>query len=558
MSAGNKKKRAGKKPPAPPIDEANASAAPAEEKKIARATEGDRTAKPAQSSAVTTAMISSVTGIVAAMVLAMIANVFVARHYKRWDVTRGGLYTLSEATVQTLEGLSEPVKAYVLLPSGEPLALSVKHLFDAYKAHTSKLTVEVVDPDRRPAEFLALANKYWLDAEREEGRVVARAAMVLVRGDRHTILRPEELIEVDAEDELKQRPRIEQAITSALRSLLERDRPKVCFTTGHGELAAEPLREHLTRSGYEAVSIDRIEPQKKGAAPSFADCAALVIAGPTERVPDAEVSAYQAYFEANGAVLAAVGPQPDPSGQRYFDHGLGPLFAAAGIKLDSDFVFELDPKLRMSRGLGETFTPAPKPHALTQGLARAVARGLVPVMTVVGSIATTGGGSAAVAPLLVTSDKSFGMTDFFGWAKTGSPPLPGEGDKRGPLSVAVASELPAKQGSGKRHGGRLVLIGSSGVLQPANWQTDELRGTALFVEASIAWLTARPPLLDIPPKPAYSAGLRVTEEWLASTLRYVVVYMPVAALLIGVAVHLRRRADKRELPNKPGKKEGSA
>ena len=30
------------------------------------------------------------------MVLVVIANLYVARHYKRWDVTKGGLYTLSE------------------------------------------------------------------------------------------------------------------------------------------------------------------------------------------------------------------------------------------------------------------------------------------------------------------------------------------------------------------------------------------------------------------------------------------------------------------------------
>jgi hypothetical protein len=39
--------------------------------------------------------VSASAGVIAAMVLAMLVNVFAARHYKRWDWTRGGLYTLS-------------------------------------------------------------------------------------------------------------------------------------------------------------------------------------------------------------------------------------------------------------------------------------------------------------------------------------------------------------------------------------------------------------------------------------------------------------------------------
>ena len=75
--------------------------------------------------------ISASLGIVAAMVLAVLVNVFVSRHYKRWDWTRGGIYTLSDATAQTLHGLEEPIHVYVLLPSGDPLTLSVEALLDA-------------------------------------------------------------------------------------------------------------------------------------------------------------------------------------------------------------------------------------------------------------------------------------------------------------------------------------------------------------------------------------------------------------------------------------------
>jgi hypothetical protein len=175
------------------------------------------------------------------------------------------------------------------------------------------------------------------------------------------------------------------------------------------------------------------------------------------------------------------------------------------------------------------------------------------VLTVASSLTTTGAGSAAVTPLLVTSDAAFGMVDFKSMA-SGAPAIPGAADKKGPLTVAVAAERPGHDGGhpqtpgpAGRHGGRLVAIGSSGAVVGANWQREreDLRGTALLVESAIAWLTERPPILDIPQKPAFTAGLRVSEDWLDATRRYVLLYMPLAAMLVGVAVYLRRRGEKR-------------
>lgn len=135
----------------------------------------------------TATQVSASLGIVLAMVLATLVNVLVARHYRRWDVTRGGLYTLSDATLQTLHDLPEPVRIYVLLPAGEPLTLSVQHLLDGYRAETSRLEVELIDPDRRPAEFMALAQRFGVGADKEDNRVVATAAAIVARGDRREI-----------------------------------------------------------------------------------------------------------------------------------------------------------------------------------------------------------------------------------------------------------------------------------------------------------------------------------------------------------------------------------
>jgi len=70
-----------------------------------------------------------------------------------------------------------------------------------------------------------------------------------------------------------------------------------------------------------------------------------------------------------------------------------------------------------------------------------------------------------------------------------APAIPGAADKKGPLTVAYAAERsPLAPLAANKHGARLVLVGSSGVLEAANWQNEALRGTAVFIEGAVAWL----------------------------------------------------------------------
>ncbi|MDI3283371.1 GldG family protein [Polyangium sp. 15x6] len=494
--------------------------------------------------------LGALVGLVAAMVLAVLVNVLAARHYKRFDFTKGGLYTLSPATEQTLHALGEPIRVDVLLPSDDPLALSIRHLLEAYRSETSRLEVHFTDPIRHAAEFVAVQRKY--DERVVDGRVVTDAAIIVARGDRAQFITPRDLVEVEDENDVRARPRLEQALTAAIRAVVSTDRPKICFTTGHDEKSIEtggsglaPLRERLEKNGHEVVTVDpreKAEDKEKSRAP-YAGCRVVVVAGPSLRFSEAETKKLEGFVEQGGNVLVAASPVPDEGDQKYLDLGLDPLLDRFGIALARDFVFETDARLRAVRGYGETFLPIAKPHPITEGLIRAEQSGLGAVVTVASSLQKTGKGAAAVSPLLETSEDAFGMIDFFTWAKNPSDPAPNDVDHKGPLTVSFAAELPARPGA--ERGARLVAIGSASPMMGENWQSDELRGTAIFVESAIAWLASAPVPLDIPNKPAFTAGLRMSEDSLASIFRYVVVFIPLASVLTGIAVHLRRRATER-------------
>lgn len=519
----------------------------------------DTKAQRGEPSTSTATKISALVGIVAAMMLAVVVNVLVARHYKRWDVTRGGLYTLSDATIQTLRALEEPVQVYVLLPDQDPLAISVRQLLEAYRAESSRVELRPTDPERHAAEFVAIQRRFGVAAGKtDDGRIVTDAQIIVARGDSPFFLTSRDLVEVDDEDDLRARPRLEQAITGAIRGVLGGERPKACFTTGHGERSidvggnegAAQLRDRLVKNNYEVIEA----PSVRSGEPKLdlATCRVLIIAGPAQRVPPEDVARYKTYIERGGSALIALSQEPDDdTDNSTVDLGLGDLLAVAGVAMSGDYVFELDPKLRSMQGYGETFSPTPKPHAITEGLIKAQGTGLDVVVTMASSLTPLGGAAAAPTPLLVTSDQAFGMADFFTWAKAPSPPSPGPKDAKGPLMIASATELPRPSGSSAPHGPRIVVVSSAGVVLGANWSLDELRGTATFVESAITWLAARPVMLDIPNKPAFVAGLRVSEQSLEDIVRYTAVYMPLAVALLGVAVHLRRRAgERREEPKR--------
>ena len=496
--------------------------------------------------------LSASLGVIAAMVLALLVNILVSRHYWRWDWTRGGLYTLSPATTETLRGLEEPIHVYVLLSEGDPLALAVRHLLEAYRGETTRLDVEIIDPDRRAAEFIAVQQRFGIVAGKtEDGKIVTDAAIVVARGDVPHFITLRDLVQLDEEDELRRRPRIEQALTSAIRAVINKERPRACFAIGHGEGTVAPgagasagglgpFRESLIKNNFEVVDASEDT--------ALSGCRVLVIAGPTEKVPADEVKRFVAYADQGGSLLVALGPELDAERERTKNRGLGELLARFGVASSDDFVFELDPRLRMAQGYGESFIAQAKMHPVTEGLLKVADRGVAVVVTLGSSLSATGAGNAAPVPLLVTSDQAFGMVDFFTWSKSRTPPVPGAADHKGPLTMAFASELPKPAGSNLPRGGRLVAVGSASALFGANWQAEELRGGSLFVGSAIAWLTARPQLLDIPEKPTFTAGLHVSDAWLASTFRYVVLYIPLASVLLGMAVYLRRRGTERRGP----------
>jgi hypothetical protein len=482
----------------------------------------------------------SAAGVAASVVIALSANMLGSRHYARWDWTESSLYTIGRVTEETVRAITEPVVVHVLMSQGDPMTLTLRHLLEAYRAINPALMVEFIDPDRNPAELLAIQQKYGVQSGKTEGgRIVTDAQIVVARGERRHFVTAEDLFEVAPGEEDRARTRVEQVLTEAIRQVTRGEATEICVTRGHGEPALNegglegllPLQGRLQKSNYDVRALTPL--RELDGEDDIDRCKVLMVAGPSVALPSDEVARYVGYVERGGSALLFVGPELDDSGRGYIDVGLGPLLALAGVKKRDDIVFERDQARRWPIGQGEAFIAEPRAHPVTDGLVE-LQGAINVVLTVASSFERLPHASVAVSPLLVTSPRAFGMRDFVTWAQTRPEPEPGPNDATGQLELAFALE--------RAPGSRMVIVGTKSAVIGANWSNERLHGTALFVESAISWLAANPVVLDIPSKPAPALGANITEELLSAAALKIVVALPLSMVFLGIAVRLRRRA----------------
>jgi ABC-type uncharacterized transport system len=481
-------------------------------------------------------------GVAAAAVVLVNVNVLGARWYQRWDVTSDRLYSLSQPTRELLAALDEPVEVSVLLGKSDPLTVSVRHMLEAYSAVTRQLRVRYVDPDRSPAEFLAVQQKYQILAGKaEDGRVITDAVIVLSQGPKHWFVTTEELVRLD-EDSGRARPALESALSTALFNLRRAEKAKLCFTTGHreptlddaGPQGLSELRKRLEKGNYDPVSVDGSAPR-----PSYADCVAVLVPTPELEFSAEQAKALAEYVRGGGSALLLVSPNLDESG-RVRGSGLDPVLELAGVTLGRDLVLEQDKAARLPSGSGELFYAKLRPHPLTRGVLHEDDKLSSRVLVAQARSLEASGGASLV---METSPAAVSLKDL-------SPLGAGQRDdvaagaEQKVLGLAAARELPKVKPEAAR-GARLFVTGASNLAWNRNFQDPSLYGNQRLIENAISWAAARPSLLNVPQKPEREVGLSLSEESLGEVQRYVLFYMPISAGLIAAFVLLRRRNDER-------------
>ena len=502
-------------------------------------------------------------GAILTLVLVVMVNYLSWKHYKRFDWTSQDLYTLSEKSENVVRALDEPIEAVVFMSPGQPLFDPVRELLTRYAAASPKFSVRVIDPEKNLVEAQTLVDRFGLSH---------LDVIVLDRGDDRRVIEGGDLADYDYSGlQAGLGPVItafkgEQVFTGVIVDLAENRKPRIAFTTGHGELSLDDLSagglsELRTLLGRDNFELEEWSPLSEPAVPNGID--AVVVAGPTTGFAEPEVAAVAAFVEAGGRLLALLDPIISASGE-VASTGLEGLLAGYGVELGGDIV--IDPQNPIPFFGAETFFVTQYgEHAVTRPLRQADVPVVVPLAQSVRVAETAAATNASI--LLETSSEGWGESDLENLRGISKD----EHDFAGPVPIAVAVEsasdedIPGESLGASAGGSAVALEPTGGVGEPdspdgakpsgetplrlavfgdADFLTNsQLRtvGNAELAANTLNWLVERENLIAIAPKKPEQVRLSLTGAQLRSVGVLVFLILPGLALIIGAAVHSRRR-----------------
>ncbi len=475
-------------------------------------------------------------GLLLMAALLVIVNYFGWKYHHRADWTASQLYTLSEKTENVLAGLDRDVEAVVLLPPGDELAGPTREVLARYESASPRFSVRWLDAERNPLEAQRLVEEYGL----------ASPSVVIASGEQNRVIQRDDLAEYDfSAMQFGGAPEMqafkgEQLVTGALIELSEERRPKVRFTTGHGEIRLDDVSAGGLGALAQLLREDNFEVEEwatlgKAAVPSDTDL--LVVAGPTSTFVPPEVAMFDRYLADGGRMLVLLDPVPAPAGAgELLATGLEPWLAEWGIEVGNDVV--VDPANPLPFFGSETmFVTDYGSHPIT----RSVADGGLPVIFSLARSVEAGGVPEGYrsAVLARTSSEGWGETEI-----SSAEIDQGEGDLPGPvpLGVVVEAEEAADEEADepeRRGPTRLVVLGDS------NFASDQLlqasQANVVLLIDTLNWLAERESLLGIPPKKPERVRLSLTGGQMAWLYGLALLILPGLSVILGVVVWLRRR-----------------
>jgi ABC-type uncharacterized transport system involved in gliding motility auxiliary subunit len=458
-----------------------------------------------------TASVLVVLGILAAI------NYLAARHNKRWDLTAGGQYTLSDQTKKVLHSLDKPVRVTVFAREGE--SERFRNRLDQFQYESKQLQIEYIDPEKRPA----LAERL---------KESALGTVVLEYDGR---------VQRVSSDE-------EQDLTNALIKVVQGEQHKVYFVQGHGERdlngsdgrGYSGVKQALGGDNFAAEAVVLLQQEIP------ADATVIVMAGPTSDLLQPEVDRLRSYLNRGGKLLVLLDP-PQKTDAPPLTNVLA-LLKEWSVSAGNDAV--LDPLSRL-RG-AEADVPVAAPpypfHEITSTFKMLTAYPFARSMKAAESVAA----GQQVTSFIQSGPGSWAETDLKTLTTRGeAQPNLENGDTRGPVSLAVAVSAPVKEATPppppapgaetppNKPETRLVAVGDSDFAANAFLNTGGNRD--MFLN-TVNWLAQQENLIAVRPRDPEDRRITVgTPQQQRLIFWFSVLIMPGLILLAGVHTWWRRR-----------------
>jgi len=416
-------------------------------------------------------------------------NFLVNRHSVRFDLTKGGQFSLSEQTKKVLKNLNKEVRVTAFYKSDTQR--TIEDLLKAYRFYSSKFHYEFVDPDKKPG----VAKQYG---------ITAYETLVFECGTK-----TEKITEKD-----------EQALTNALIKVTREEDKVVYFLEGHGEVdidSNERLGYSMAKKAIEGENykVKKLNLATEKSIPS--DCSILVVCGAQKLPFSSELDTIHAFLERGGKAFFLIDPPPAEGFVEFFDKW--------GLKIGNDIVLD-------ASGMGQLFGMGPWVPLVTSYPSHPITQKFR-VMTFFPYVRSvtpkeSPGNGISVQALLKTSASSWGETDLqnpraqFNKGK----------DVPGPVTIGV---VVTKESSGKKT--RLVVFGDSDF---ANNSYFRVQGNGDLFMNVISWLAEEEDLISIRPKQPEDRRVFMTAKQAKMVMYITVIFMPLLAMAGGVWMYIQR------------------
>jgi ABC-type uncharacterized transport system involved in gliding motility auxiliary subunit len=439
------------------------------------------------------------------------ANYLGSRHHHRWDVTEAGVYTLAPHSKKVVSALTQDLKMTAFVEAGQDPTLD--SLLGSYQyAAPSRVSYRLVDPDKDPALV-------------DQMKVTTLRSVHLQYG-------PESFVVTNP---------TEETITNGIIRVTGTEKKIVYFTEGHGEPS---IKDQQDPRGYTAAKLGleqenyEVKPLLLPAAENIPDDASVIaIIGPERPLNEHEIGLLDGFLKRGGRLLVAIGP-------RQGDDRLPTLLRSWGVKLGSDVV--IDREVRLFEGPRLGVVPIAQTygkHPITENFRDIT---VYPQTRTVEPDAD-GKKGLTVTALVKTSDSSWAESAIDEVFDKGTAAIDDK-DRKGPLSIAVASEAklkdmgveaPAEAGK-KRDEARLVVFGSSLFADNQQFAQARLNGD-LFLNA-VGWLVGQEELVSIRSRTVRTSRADLTPDEVGQLFYLSVLIIPQVLIAFGIAVWWQRKS----------------
>jgi ABC-type uncharacterized transport system involved in gliding motility auxiliary subunit len=445
--------------------------------------------------------------IVLVLAILGLANYFLSKHNYRMDFTAAKLHSLSDQSVTVLKALKTDIAFKGFFREGNYGRAAMENLLKIYAYHSARVHYEFIDPDKNPG----LVKRYDVT---QDGTTIIEA------GDK------ESRITTTSEED----------VTNALIKATRAQKKVIYFLEGHGEERVDEtgdngfstVKTELEKLGYE------VKKQNLALADRFPkDCALLVLPGPQKDLLPNEYETLRTYLRDGGRALFLVDPETETT--------LPSFLAGYGFKLENDIVVDTVSKLLG----GDYFMPVVseyEPHAITEKFAYAT---FFPNARSV-EVGETKPEGATLTALAKTSPNSWSERELdqrevkFNAAK----------DKQGPIGLAAVETFKTKPAESTppataakpeaaEKEARIAVIGSSSFVKNRYYV---LSGNGNFFLNVANWLTEESDLIAIQPKTQTPRTIQLTPSQGRLLFLVSIVILPLAVLLLGISVWVRRRS----------------